>query len=82
MAGTFALGGDSGRLDKAFPTGVATSFSAHMDPMLEAFEALAAGLTYAPPQVNIVSNRTGALADVVEWREWFDVLTRGGVLSP
>ncbi|MEV6134251.1 type I polyketide synthase, partial [Streptomyces violaceusniger] len=36
--------------------------SAHMDGMLEAFRAVAAGLSYAPPTVPIVSNVTGEWA--------------------
>ncbi|WP_209469179.1 type I polyketide synthase, partial [Streptomyces iranensis] len=36
--------------------------SAHMDGMLDEFRALAAGLSYAPPAVPIVSNVTGELA--------------------
>ncbi|MBO3682727.1 type I polyketide synthase [Streptomyces sp. NEAU-YJ-81] len=36
--------------------------SAHMDSMLEAFRAVAAGLSYAPPTVPIVSNVTGEWA--------------------
>jgi acyl transferase domain-containing protein/acyl carrier protein len=37
--------------------------SAHMQPMLEEFAALVAGLTLRPPQLGIVSNVTGELAD-------------------
>ncbi|MGV9856730.1 type I polyketide synthase, partial [Streptomyces sp. NPDC003442] len=36
--------------------------SAHMDGMLDEFRAIAAGLSYAPPAVPIVSNVTGELA--------------------
>ncbi|GAA3371263.1 hypothetical protein GCM10017744_098300 [Streptomyces antimycoticus] len=36
--------------------------SAHMDGMLEAFRAVATGLSYAPPTVPIVSNVTGEWA--------------------
>ncbi|MCZ7373498.1 type I polyketide synthase [Micromonospora sp. WMMC250] len=34
--------------------------SAHMDPVLEEFRQVAAGLTVRPPQVPVVSTRTGA----------------------
>ncbi|WP_262706380.1 type I polyketide synthase, partial [Streptomyces lycopersici] len=36
--------------------------SAHMDGMLDEFRGVAAGLSYAPPAVPIVSNATGELA--------------------
>jgi pimaricinolide synthase PimS1 len=34
-----------------------------MEPMLEAFAEVAASITYRPPSIPIISNRTGALAD-------------------
>ncbi|GAB3874962.1 type I polyketide synthase [Dactylosporangium cerinum] len=34
-----------------------------MEPMLEEFRAIAAGLTFAPPQIPIVSNLTGQLVE-------------------
>ncbi|MEV4727712.1 type I polyketide synthase, partial [Micromonospora humida] len=37
--------------------------SPHMEPMLAEFHRVAAGLTFAPPQVPVVSNLTGRLAD-------------------
>ncbi|MET8800782.1 type I polyketide synthase [Nocardia sp. NPDC004568] len=36
--------------------------SARMSPMLDEFRAVAAGLTYHPPQLPVVSNLTGAVA--------------------
>ncbi|GAB3874908.1 hypothetical protein GCM10027610_144420 [Dactylosporangium cerinum] len=37
--------------------------SSLMEPMLEEFRAIAAGLSYAPPQIPIVSNLTGQLVE-------------------
>ncbi|MEZ4449702.1 MAG: beta-ketoacyl synthase N-terminal-like domain-containing protein [Nannocystaceae bacterium] len=37
--------------------------SPHMDGMLAEFEALAAGFTYRPPQIPVISDVTGRLAD-------------------
>ncbi|WP_329213236.1 SDR family NAD(P)-dependent oxidoreductase [Streptomyces sp. NBC_00683] len=40
--------------------------SAHMDPMLDEFRTIAAGLTYGSPSVPIVSNLTGTVAGADE----------------
>ncbi|MFC9271031.1 type I polyketide synthase [Streptomyces zhihengii] len=40
--------------------------SAHMDPMLEEFRGIAAGLTYGSPTVPVVSNLTGEVAGAGE----------------
>jgi acyl transferase domain-containing protein len=40
--------------------------SALMEPILDEFAAVAATVTYAPPQIPLVTNRTGRLADAGE----------------
>ncbi|TCO60800.1 type I polyketide synthase [Actinocrispum wychmicini] len=49
------------RVERAF-------HSPHLDPVLEEFAAVAAGLTFHRPTLPIVSNRTGQLADPDELR--------------
>ncbi|GAB3874967.1 type I polyketide synthase [Dactylosporangium cerinum] len=41
-----------------------------MEPMLEEFRAVAAGLSYAPPQIPIVSNLTGELVEAYSADYW------------
>ncbi|MFG1675374.1 SDR family NAD(P)-dependent oxidoreductase [Micromonospora sp. NPDC049282] len=44
--------------------------SARMEPMLDAFRAVAAGLTHAAPRIPIVSNLTGAVVDGYDADTW------------
>jgi acyl transferase domain-containing protein/acyl carrier protein len=47
----------------SLPLSVSHAFHSHLvDPVLDAFEASAHGVTFAPPRLRLISNLTGALA--------------------